>query len=78
MGALSVDITNIQKLSAVRRFGYNLGVAFQLKDDLDDGEFINSDSKSMHELLSFHMKMARDAALLFDKPKLVQDYLEAF
>lgn len=74
MGALSVDAPKAA-LEQSRRFGHHFGVAFQLKDDLDDMAFM-AQSPRVRELLQDHLKAAFDQTWECKAPGFLQDIVK--
>jgi len=75
MGAMSVGQKN---LDTIRRFGHNFGVAFQLKDDLDDRARLCEGDAPVAMLLEKHVEEARKAAQGCPEPRLLEDLLKIF
>ena len=75
MGAMSVGQTN---LVLARQFGYNFGVAFQLKDDIEDNARVCEGAAPIKKLLEKHVEEARRASLAYADPRLLEDLLAIF
>ena len=75
MGAMSVGQNN---LALIRSFGYNFGVAFQLKDDLDDNAGVCGGQAPVKRLLENHLEEARRAAHACDNSRILEDLLAIF
>jgi geranylgeranyl diphosphate synthase type II len=76
MGSLSVGQKD---LTPMRRFGYNFGVAFQIKDDLDDNARVCDKGQApLKVLLEHHVEQAHQAAYMSAHPQLLEDLLAIF
>lgn len=75
MGAMCVGQRD---LDSIRRFGYNFGMAFQLKDDLDDNARLCQTETPVRLLLEKHVEESRKSAQACAEPRLLEDLLKIF
>lgn len=74
LGALSQSMSDKQ-LEPYKHFGHHFGMAFQIKDDIDDNAGLLRDAglEKSRALLSFHVQEAKNVLNFFEKAEVLRE-----